>query len=179
MLAHHAGGAEDADFDSRLHNCLTISLIDFDGLRVIAAWERARLACAPHGWTRGRSGTACPRRRRMPEYRWCNATTVVSIPSSEPSRTAGISRISRSSARPCTAACQSRSSVAFGIAHQPDQDLGAGFIGDDVGRAAAGRWFRYSACWGPAGDRRREAECAGCARARLAVCRWPNRPVPG
>ena len=24
MLAHHAGGAEDAYFDSRLHNCLTI-----------------------------------------------------------------------------------------------------------------------------------------------------------
>ncbi len=24
MLAHHAGGAQDAYFDSRLHNCLTI-----------------------------------------------------------------------------------------------------------------------------------------------------------
>ena len=29
MLAHHAGGAENAYFDSRLHKCLYHSLIDF------------------------------------------------------------------------------------------------------------------------------------------------------
>ena len=70
MLAHHAGGAQNAYFDSRLHNCLHHSLIDFDCFESTAAWARALRACAPRGWSPARAGTARPTGRRTPGYRW-------------------------------------------------------------------------------------------------------------
>ena len=47
MLAHHAGGAEDAYFDSRLHKCLDHALIDFDCFEQAAALgTRSSSVCA-------------------------------------------------------------------------------------------------------------------------------------
>ncbi len=89
----------------------------------------------------------------MRECPWCMPRQSVSKPGRLPRRTAGISRTSWSSARPATAAFDG----GFGrgrIADQTDEDFGARFIGDDVGRASAVRWCRCSGCWRPEFHRR-------------------------
>ena len=53
MLAHHAGGAEDAYFDSRLHKLPDHLLIDFDGFEQLPFWARALRACGRRGWCPG------------------------------------------------------------------------------------------------------------------------------
>jgi hypothetical protein len=83
---------------------------------------------------------------------------------------------SRSSARPSTA--RERGLGFGGIAHQPDHDVGAGFIGDHVGRAAAGERADVQRAR-PQQRSPRAAECGGYRPGRRSVCGWRNRPVRG
>ena len=69
----------------------TILLIDFDCFQKLPSSARALPACAPREWFPARSGTARPIARRMPEYRWCRPPRWSPCPSSEFSRSAGIS----------------------------------------------------------------------------------------
>ena len=75
----------------------------------------------------------------MPEYRWCRPPRLSADPSTAVSRSAGISSTKLSSTLSPTAlvphAAGPRASPR--IAHQPDKDLGARFVGNHVGRAPA------------------------------------------
>ena len=110
----------------------------FPRLRVSCCFGHALFERVGHvDRCRVRSGTARPTGRRTREYRWCTPPRWFRCRRCAFRRSAGISMTSRSSARPSTAR-RERGLGVGGIAHQPDHDLGAGFIGHHVGRAAAG-----------------------------------------
>ena len=65
-----------------------------------------------------------------------------------------------------------------GIAHQPDQDLGARFVGDHVGRAPAGDGADVQRAR-PQQRIDRQRDAPHVRPARRSACGWPNRPAPG
>src|SRR5450755_441108 len=110
MLAYHAGGSKDANFNSGLHKLLRFGeqlphhfLINADRVVQFRLGIRSSSVCATWiepGPIRKGIPHAPPNAGMSVVY----ATTVVSIPASEPSRSAGISILSRASAFPATAA---------------------------------------------------------------------------
>ena len=184
MLAHHAGGAEDANFDFRLHMIVSADLPDHPS--ILIEFPTASSSCR----LGTRSSSVCATWMVPgPIRNGCAPGAAERRDVGGEGHHGGFDAVERAEAHggnfehlaqpppcPATAACDG---VLGGgrIAHQADEDLGAGFVGDHVGRAAAGRWCRCSACSARA-DRRPAAGRRGCGPARRAACRWPNRPAP-
>ena len=185
MLAHHSGGAEDADFDSlrciilpNLSNCHVVD--KFAPLREVAALgTRSSSVCAT--WMEpgpSRNGLA-PGAAERRDVGGVRPPRSFRIRRSAPSRTAGMHRTSRTSARPA-AACWT--TAARGVAGSPTSRI---MILGAARRSAITFGARPPAMRADVQRARPEQridgqrDARGSRRARRAACRWPIRPVPG